>query len=343
MDDKNIKKTANSVWNLKNEKIPYVVDVGGILYALEKFYWDHQRVMEAQDAYHKLVEPINDYSQKNYKPDLGIGFMAAVFGCDQVPNDKVDPWITPLITHENQEDVLKIPYPDLSSNPVMQHGLERIDFLNRNGKAPMRLINVASPLVTASYIWEYNSFLEGMLMEPKKVHYLLDMITTATIEFIRLQLGRIRNLYSMSHENIWVPRSVGVRISDDVAAILSPDLYREFGKAYNERIAEAFGGLMIHSCGDLQHVLPVMLETKGCRGIDLTIPQNDPVKVRDMAGGKTTLNLRFHYWDFNEKKDLAAYAHDLLELFPREGVMLWTSEERLEDSIILAEKLCRMC
>jgi hypothetical protein len=122
---------------------------------------------------------------------------------------------------------------------------------------------------------------------------------------------------------------------------MSPRTYREFGLPYNARISEAFGGTVLHSCGDIVHVLPGMLETPGLRGIDLVAPQNDWSKVRDIAGGQTSLCLRYYSWDFPEgdPPDLLGYSLDLVDFFGRRGTLLWTQADTLDEAKVLSQNL----
>jgi hypothetical protein len=145
----------------------------------------------------------------------------------------------------------------------------------------------------------------------------------------------------MGHEMWYLPKEVGIRISDDTAALMSPKLYREFGVRYNARIAEAFGGLVVHSCGELKHVLPVMMETPGLRGIDLTIPQNAKWEIiKEAAAGKTALNLRHFFWDHQEEgTDLVEYTRTLIDYFGRRGIFIQTSTPSVTEAITLGQEL----
>jgi hypothetical protein len=205
------------------------------------------------------------------------------------------------------------------------------------------MVNVPSPLVTASMIWDYTSFIEALLVCPDEVHVLLEKVTEATILYVREQFKRIKNLFSVSHESICpVPRFAGVRVSDDTSALLAPDHYREFGVKYNNKISRAFGGIVVHSCGDIQHVAPAMMEIEGLKGLDFTIPQvMNWNAVRDAAAGKTTLVLRQRYWDHpvDAKVDLVEYAKKLVDTFGRKGLIIETSAPTGEEARVLGERL----
>jgi hypothetical protein len=186
---------------------------------------------------------------------------------------------------------------------------------------------------------------EGTLEFPDEVHALLEKVTEATIQYIKEQLKRITNFYSISHEAWHIPREVGIRISDDTAALLSPKLYREFGVRYNNKISEAAGGIVVHSCGNVQNVAAVMMETTGLRGLDFTIPQvPDWGKVRDAAAGKTVLCLRHNYWDHLQdgNVDMVEYSKNLLEFFGRKGLFIQTSKPTAEEAVAYSEQLHRI-
>jgi len=170
-------------------------------------------------------------------------------------------------------------------------------------------------------------------------------VTEATIQFVRLQLRMIGSrLFAMSHEPWYLPLELGIRISDDTAAVMSPRSYREFGVPYNKRLSDAFGGIVVHSCGDIGHVLPAMLEIPGLRGIDLVAPQNDWRKVREITAGKAALCLRYYGWDFpnSDPGNLFEYSRSLVEFFGRRGIMLWTQTDTPAAAKELSGKLHRV-
>lgn len=342
LTDAEKRETILKTWNLEETpEVPFLIEIGRPHFATEGYYDDDQAELQRHAQYHQERTEVYDYGMPNIKPNLGISVMAAAFGCDVTVNNEADPWVTPLIRETNVTDVYTLKKPDPVNNPIYKKAFARIKFLQANSTLPLRLVNVPSPLVTASLIWEYTSFIESTLLHPKEVHVLLEVVTEATIEFVQLQLQRITNLYTMGHEMWYIPPEVGVRISDDTAALLSPKLYREFGVKYNAKLSEAFGGLIVHSCGDLKHVLPAMMEIPGLRGIDVTIPQNSKWEViKEAAAGKTALNLRHYFWDHPEEgTDLVEYTRSLIDYFGRRGIFIQTSTPTTSEAIALGQKL----
>jgi hypothetical protein len=323
-------------------EVPFVVEVGPIHIATKEFYESDAAELRFTKEYLKEREGIYDYGYPNIKTNQGIGIVAAAFGCEYTVNNEADPWIKALIHEGNEEDVYKLEIPDVVNNPVFKRAWERVEWLQANSDIPLRVVNVPSPLVTASEIWDYTSFIESTLTCPDEVHHLMEKVTKATIAYIKEQFKRIKNLYGISHEFWGVPRELGIRVSDDTAALLSPNLYREYGVKYNGMIAEEFGGIIVHSCGNVANVVGAMMEIPKLRGLDFTIPQTeDWAKIRDAAAGKTALFLRHFYWDHinDAGADLADYSKKIIDYFGRKGVFIETSAATREEALALGDKL----
>jgi len=342
MTEEQKRQAIRSAWLMQETpEVPFMIEVGEPHYANAEFLDDVAADLAWQEQHCRELSEVHDYFIPNLKPNLGIGVVAAAFGCEWVADPTSDPWIKPIIGHDNPQDVYALQMPDPAQSGMNAVAFERIAYFQEHSQLPLRLVNVPSPLVTASLIWDYNSFIMSMMTHRQEVHALLEKVTEATIEFVRLQLQKIERLFAMSHEPWYLPPDLGIRISDDTAAVMSPRTYREFGVPYNTRISEAFGGIVVHSCGNIVHVLPTMLEIPGLRGIDLVAPQNDWEKVRDITHGRTSLCLRYYGFDFSnsEPSDLLEYSRSLVEFFGRQGIMLWTQTDTLAEAKELSKNL----
>jgi hypothetical protein len=341
------KKIIGKVWNLEEAcEVPFVVEVGPLHVATTEFYDDDAAELKWHEAMHKQREKIDDYGWPNIKPNQGVNIVAAAFGCPMTVNDVADPWVKALISEDNLDDIKKLKVPDPVNTPVYQHAWKRLEWLQAHTDWPLRMVNVPSPLTTASLIWDYTGFIEATMVYPDEVHELMEKVTEATILYVKEQFKRIKNLYSVGHESMCpVPRECGVRVSDDTGALLSPDLYREFGVKYNGMLAKEFDGIVIHSCGDTHNVAPVMMEVPGVKGLDLTIPQvHDWESVAKAASGKTVLCLRHQYWDHLEgdKVDMIAYTKKIVDTFGRKGIFIQTSAPTENEAIVYAEQLHKL-
>ena len=269
--------------------------------------------------------------------------MATAFGCPHVLDETNDPWVKPLIDDANPGDALRLGVPDPLRDGLLPLALERIDFFRAHGRYPLRCVNLPSPLLTASLVWSYSSFLAALLEHPREVHALLERVTALTLAFLRVERERIGEAFSWSHESVWIPPDLALRLSDDLAAVLPADLYREFGVRYNNAFAAEAGGLVIHSCGDVSRALPAMLETKNLVGVDIVAPQNDLDSVHRTAAGRTALCLRYFDWDFpvGTPVSLRDYGQRLVDRFGTSGTLLWTHTPTVGEAEELAHGMRR--
>ena len=90
----------------------------------------------------------------------------------------------------------------------------------------------------------------------------MNAITELIINFSEMQIKAIgRNLSLPGQQMICHPASSGISVSDDNMAMLSPKSYEATVLPYNSRLAEHFGGIALHSCGNIAHNIPVQLRT----------------------------------------------------------------------------------
>jgi len=320
--------------------VPFLVEVGPFHAATKDFLFNNKKELEWNIKYHSEHEDFTDFNIPNIKPNLGIGIIAEAMGCKSVPNNKADPWIKPIINNNNINTVYYLKPVNVENNYIFKKAFSRIDFMQSNCNLPLRLVNIPSPLVTASLVWDYTSFIEATLLNKKEVHYLLEIVTDITIKYIKYQLKIIKNLFTMGHEPWYIPRDIGIRVSDDTAAVMSPNTYSEFGVPYLNKISRAFNGLIWHSCGTIEHVLPRVLEIKDLRGIDIVMTQNNWSKIKNIALNKVVINMRHYFYDHeNKQDDLYKYSIELINYFGKRGVLLMTSDEDTNSAKELASKL----
>lgn len=300
--------------------------------------------LEKQLVLREQQNTVPDHSIPHLKPGTGLGTIPAAFGCEWRPAQDADPWIKPVITSQNPHAVYELEMPDPTSSGHNTLFYQRIAYFEKHSALPMESCNIPAPLTAASMIWEYSSFAMALLDHPKEVHHLLELVTEYTILFLRKQMADMKRLWSLSHLNWYIPLEYGLRVSDDVMAILSPRQYEEFSVPYNSRLAREFGGIVVHSCGNIVHNLPSTMKTEGLRGIELVLPQNDIVKIQELAAGKTALMMRYWNFDWEEHTppaDLVAYTEDVLDTLGTRGIMLemQAPPQTLEGAVELASRL----
>jgi len=320
--------------------VPLLVQPFGKWYATQEVMQDWALDLARQTQRNREQEQVYDFSVPHLKTGIGLGAIAASFGAQCVWNDQSDAWIEPLIGPDPKA-VNDLALPDPRSSGMNAFILERIQYFQEHGEFPLQPCNIASPLTTASYLWGYSDFLAALVDHPAEVHHLLELVTQATIDFVRIQMSAIKSLWSLSHEDWYMPPGMGIRVSDDVLAVISPKHYREFGVRYNDLLSKEFGGIVIHSCGNIVHQVPTILEIENLRAIDLALPHNDPVKLRDAAAGRTALTMRYWIqdWENRDMPDLEQYTDQMVELFGTRGILLQMQTPSLQDALDLAIRL----
>ena len=202
-------------------------------------------------------------------PFEGVTVLAEAFGCCVEVPENGDPWIRNPLIHHNPRDVYGLKKPG-KNNLVYRRTLETLRYFEEEtGSAmPVGATDPQGPLDVASLIWNNQDFIEACVLHKKEAHYLLNLVTEAFIEFYSMQYEALKNPAYPVHSFPLVSPGDGISISDDEALLLSPDLYREFGLPYLNRISDAFGGLYYHCCGDFGFLLDHILQIRGLRAIN---------------------------------------------------------------------------
>lgn len=166
----------------------------------------------------------------------------------------------PVINEARQIDSLK---PDFSRGELYEFALKEMRFFREivGDRIPVTPPDLQSPIDIASMLMDYEPLIYTMMDDPGRVHALLRMITDAAIKACHTFRKEMVTDYTMTQFEWWMPR--GIFMSDDVMAVLNPDLYGKFGVPYNEILSDEFGGVGLHSCGRILHNLENVAQTRG--------------------------------------------------------------------------------
>ncbi|MHB0998968.1 MAG: hypothetical protein ACYC27_06950 [Armatimonadota bacterium] len=113
---------------------------------------------------------------------------------------------------------------------------------------------------------------------PELVGNLLDLVTQTYIEYMREWYrlvppeGEYSAHWSMLHKG-------RVMLRDDSAMNLSPEMYGEFIRPYDQRIFDEFGGGSIHFCGRGDHYIERMSGMTGLHAIAMSQPDLNDMEM----------------------------------------------------------------
>ncbi len=207
-------------------------------------------------------------------PGIRQGLLTTAYGAREVVTGG-HTWVEPIL--RDPADVDALPRPDFSREGVASEFLETIRYWRAatGGRIPIQMPDMQGPLDLANNLWGTEGLLLAMQEAPAAVHKLLGRMTDDYIRYMRLVREAAEGDWVPMHcmPVVWLPPSQGVALSEDLLAIVSPRLYREFGVPYNQHIAEAFGGVVVHSCGSVEHNLPALSATPGLLGLNVSITE----------------------------------------------------------------------
>ncbi len=185
--------------------------------------------------------------------DFGTVSTAAYWGGRVYRPDGGCVWIDPIIYATADVSKMKAIASNLGDNQKM------LDFYNivkrklNTDSLPCTTFDIQGPLNTLSLMWEQQDFMMAMYDYPDTVHEALDLVTTHLIEVIKTSHNMNPSIESPLWPYIWLPKDIGIGITEDYMPLLSPELYKNFGLPYVRRFADEFGGLFIHCCGQFSH------------------------------------------------------------------------------------------
>jgi uroporphyrinogen-III decarboxylase len=206
-----------------------------------------------------------------------VGVFAEAFGCPFEWNDNDAPWTCTIV--DSIEKLKKLKKPQLKDAQLLQRVLRTTEYFNdeTKGLVSIAATDTQSPIDTLTLICDTTWFLTEAYDYPDEFHRVLSDITDLIIDFTLAQRSLCAKPINPGHI-MWSPDIIkGTSISEDVLVMIGPDFYNEFARPYNERIAEALGGVAIHSCGNWAHNFEQVRNTQGLTMVDLKISKTyDP-------------------------------------------------------------------
>jgi len=238
-----------------------------------------RQVMEdAEAAFERVYVPALEAQlavDADYVPDIdafhhGVVLMAAAFGAEVVWPGNHMPWVRPLLRSICEVD--RLVAPNLKKDPLVRNFFDRVRrFADRtDGRIPVKLADLQSPFTVAAQLRHYEDLLIDIYDDPGRVKKLLEIVTDASLEFLRLQAEAVPQPSYPGRNYPCTLEPVGICISDDAALIpLSPAMYEEFSLPTLLRIAAGQPGLFIHSCGDYNRHVDTLLKIPNLRALQM--------------------------------------------------------------------------
>jgi uroporphyrinogen-III decarboxylase len=225
------------------------------------------------------------------QPQGGVTVFASAFGCEVDFFEHTLPWAHPVIGPDDAPEKALALAPPAVTDGQLGSMLEFTEYFVREtgGRYPVAMTDLQGPLDTAYLVWEPSAFILAMYDTPREVHHVMRLVTDLIVRYVKEQRARSPEFIPCHFPPLWLPDGGGIAISDDGLAVLNPKLYREFCLPYVNELAEEFGGVMIHSCGDFAHQLDNLEQVRDLRGINFGASETSFEKVWERFGGRVAV------------------------------------------------------
>lgn len=117
---------------------------------------------------------------------------------------------------------------------------------------------------------------------PKGVHELLDFCTTATIKFAEDIANKVNEYLGKTEYGTWFVNGY-INMSEDIACMISPELYREFGAPYTQRVIDYFGKGLLHCHSRALYIVPELCKLKNVKNIWIATDPNQPKPIDEIS------------------------------------------------------------
>ena len=245
----------------------------------------------------------SDFLFSYLEPWHGVGVYASAFGCPFIWYEHDAPQT--LHIYSNLNEVLKFKAPNIKDCEVMNMILETIKYFRNEtgGMLDISATDTQSPVDNASLIMDACEFFAEAFIEPEPLHPFMQSITDTIIEFTHMQQEVAGPaLVGPGHIMPSLRGGCGIAISDDNLAIMDPKSYNNLAVPYNNQLSDEFSGIAVHSCGAIEKVMNVLLNTHNLTMIDCAVGQkvdpnpSDPEKIKEaLKGSGVTLKARLRY------------------------------------------------
>ena len=170
-------------------------------------------------------------------------------------------------------DIIPPPYPEEQGlYPKAFAYLAR--FMEKYPEAPCSVVDNQSPIDVFHLLYSVEDAMYMFFDYPEESKRILDGITENIIRVNRKLESRIKNFAGFA-SGIYTAK--GIKLSDDDAAFLSPEIYREFARPCMDRLSREFGGIEFHVCLKFEQNIENLTATEGFMGFDCQPYYNDPL------------------------------------------------------------------
>jgi len=115
--------------------------------------------------------------------------------------------------------------------------------------------------------------------DPDELHDFLDFCADATIKFAEDIYALVRKYLSDDDNSLWYIDN-SINMSEDIACMISPALYREFGAPHTQKVIDHFGKGFMHTHSRALYMVKEICSLRNVANLWLATDPNQPVPVK---------------------------------------------------------------
>ncbi|MHC4476772.1 MAG: hypothetical protein ACYTEL_14080 [Planctomycetota bacterium] len=292
----------------------------------ERFY-DPARMWENEMA---RARPVLDWPTDGIatvRPNLGVIFVPSMAGQSYEIRAGQMPWCSEPLSPEAIRAARQV---DVSETELMQLAAEfyRIHGEKGDGEVSAYQADTQGIFDIAHLVYGDAIFMD--VMDQSKVVWITELLEICLELMVKAArqvkecIGEDETWMIHGHgteQGVYFP-DVGLRISEDSPAMISPELIDRFVIPPIERCAEQFGGVFMHYCGKHEYFFERLCRCEGVRAIDLGNPESyDTRRLLELCAETDTVLYSRVAPEEKEKaeQDWQAYTRRLAGLFKETG------------------------
>ncbi|MHC4788947.1 MAG: uroporphyrinogen decarboxylase family protein [Planctomycetota bacterium] len=223
----------------------------------------------------------------NVRCNYGTGIMPSLFGAEPfVMDERLNtlPTARPLGSGEAMRKLLDGGMPELTSGlgaRTLEMGERFAEIAGAHPKIG-RFVHVyhpdlQGPMDVVELLWG-SSFFYALHDEPALVRELLEMATATYIAFMRAW-ERVVPFRDGCQAHWGFLHEGRIMLRDDSAMNLSPEMYEEFIRPYDQELLDEFRGGAIHFCGRGDHFIESISQVRGLKAVHMSQPGWNDMEV----------------------------------------------------------------
>lgn len=206
------------------------------------------------------------------RANYGVGIIPSLFGCKIIQRGNDLPWVRPMDSLDDIKRIIKVGIPDVNGGMVSMVNETQDFFRSKLDYYPslresihIGMADNQGPFNIAVMIRGPDLFVD-LYNHKKLVKEFLELVTQTYIEFSKSQKDKTDEETDMGYY-FQYKLPGGVKISEDHALSVSPQMYDEFCLPYNARIGEKFEGMCLLLCGQAKNTIRNIIKTPNLKGI----------------------------------------------------------------------------